>query len=185
MSDAPADTAPTTDAPADQAPATDAPDFSSLADLGLTPEQIVGRLEASRKWEERAKANATAAKEFERVQRESLPEQERLVAEAKAAARAEVLAEVGGDRVRDAIRVATAGRAVDVEALLEGLDPSRFVAEDGQPDTAGIGAWVDRIAPKAAAELATPWPDLGQGATSTAPLNSTQLERDLKSALGI
>lgn len=186
MSDAPADTA-TPDAPtgADETPATDAHDFSSLAELGLTPEQIQGRLDASSKWEKRAKANADAAKELERIQRESLPEQERLVAEAAAAARAEVLAEVGSSRVDDAVKLAAAGRPVDVEALLEGLDRNRFLV-DGQPDAAAISAWVDRIAPAPTEQQApaSPWPDLGQGATNSTPLGSDPLLAHLTAMVG-
>lgn len=141
----------------------------------------------SRKNEDRAKANAEAAKELERLKREALPEQERMIEEARAKARAEALAEVGADRVDDAVKLAAAGRPVDADALLEGLDRGKFIGENGQPDHAAISAWVDRVAPKQ--ETPSLAADLGQGArTSTnagaIPLNSPQLLSDLKAAVG-
>lgn len=187
MSDAPADTA-TPEAPeasTDTPEAATAPDFSALAELNLTPEQIKGRVEASRKWEDRAKANADAAKELERIKREALPEQERLVAEAEARGDAAATARLAARIVDAEVKAAAAGRTVDVEALLEGLDRTRFVTPDGEPDIAAITAWMDRIAPPADPDEAGPVLDLGQGARGSASAGSDPLLADLKSALGI
>ena len=190
MSDATAATATpeaTPEASTETTEAATAPDFSALAELNLTPEQIKGRVEASRKWEDRAKANADAAKELERIKREALPEQERLVAEAEARGGAAATARLAARIVDAEVKAAAAGRSVDVEALLEGLDRTRFVTPDGEPDTAAIKAWVDRIAPATEpTEAASPWPDLGQGATSSqTPLGSDPLLSTLKDTLGI
>lgn len=140
----------------------------------------------ARKHEDRAKSNADAAKELEKVRRESMTEQERIADEARQAGRAEALTEVASDRVDDAVRVAVAGRGVDVEALLEGLDRRRFITDDHRPDTDAIQAWVDRIAPQAE-ETDPVFPDLGQGARGGASmaLNGDPLLRDLKSKLGV
>lgn len=101
----------------------------------------------SRRHEDRAKANAAAAKELADLKAQSMSELERAIAETKTTTRAEVLREFGETRVADHVRVAAAGRTVDVEALLDGLDRSRFVDDDGQPDTKAIQQWVDRVAP--------------------------------------
>lgn len=181
MSDSPAETATTEDAPTEvhNDPGPAAPETDLAAELEKWKAQ-------SRKNEERAKANAEAAKELERLKREALPEQERLIEEAKAQARAEALAEIGTSRVDDAVKLAAAGRPVDVDALLEGLDRSRFLGENGQPDQAAIAAWVDRIAPTAN-QAAPTVVDLGQGARGgeALALNGDPLLADLKSKLGI
>lgn len=172
---------------------------ATVTDLGLTPEQIKGRLEASRKWEDRAKANAKAAKDLEEVRRQSMTEQEQAVAEAVAAARAATLAEVGAELVDAEVTAAAAkltagGRTVDADALLEGIDRARFLGEDGKPDSAAIATWLDRVAPKAAEQPkeqqpAPAFPDLGQGnrggGQSNMALNGDPLLRDLKTKLGI
>ena len=143
----------------------------------------------ARKNEERAKANAAAAKELEQFKQQSMSDQEKAIEEARKAARSEVLAEVGAARVGDAIRVALAGRPVDVDALLDGVNPAKYLDDDGQPDRAAIAAWVDRIAP-APAEPEEPSHrplDLGQGSrpSTAVALNGDPLLADLKSKLGV
>lgn len=139
---------------------------------------------AARKHEDRAKANASAAKELEQVKQASMSDQEKAVELAKAQARTEALLEVAVERVDDSVKLACAGRNVDVDALLEGLDRSRFVTDDGKPDADAIAAWVDRIAPKSDQPYAA---DLGQGARtgSQTPLGSDPLLNSLKQSLGI
>lgn len=165
--------------PADTPPA-DAPppsDTDTAAELEKWKAQ-------ARKHEERAKANAKAASELEQLRRQSMTDLEKAVDEAKAAGRAEALREIGGERVADAVRVAAAGRPVDVDALLEGLDRARFLTEEGQPDTAAITAWVDKVAPKGE-ERPPGFPDLGQGArTSALPLNGDPLTQALARMVG-
>lgn len=183
MSDATAETATeTTETATEEAQAsTETQPQEAATDLAAELERWKAQ---SRKNEDRAKANAEAAKELERLKREALPEQERLVEEARAAARAEALAEVGEERVESAVRVAAAGRQIDVDAVLEGLDRKRFLSDDGKPDTAAIKAWVERIAPITETATAV---DLGQGARqgSDLALNGDPLLADLKNKLGI
>ena len=140
---------------------------------------------AARKHEDRAKANAKAAQELEQLKTASMSDLEKAVAQAKAEARTQTLVELGSERVADAVRVAAAGRSVDVDALLDGLDRSRFLTDDGTPDREAIEAWVERIAPKPTEGT---FPDLGQGArgaTDTRALNGDPLLKDLKNKLGI
>jgi len=123
----------------------------------------------ARKHEDRAKANATAAKELEKLRTEGMTEVERAVTEAKAEGRIEALREVGTERVADAVRTALAGRDVDVDALLEGMDRTRYLGEDFTPDRDAIAAWVDRIAPKGNDRPGPQAVDLGQGARGASP----------------
>lgn len=135
----------------------------------------------ARKHEERAKANANAAKELEQVRQASMSDQEKAVEIARQQARAEALAEVGGQLVDMAVTAAVAGRGVDAEALLEGLDRSRFLTDEGRPDQDAIAAWVDRIVPKTDGFV-----DIGQGPRgSQIPLGSDPLLNTLKQSIGI
>lgn len=117
----------------------------------------------SRKHEDQAKANAAAAKELETLRQKSMTDQEKAVDAAKAEARTETLREVGGKLAEASIRVAAAGRSVDVDALIEGIDATKFLDSDGNPDTKAITAWVDKVAP-AGEGKPPPRRDLGLGA---------------------
>jgi hypothetical protein len=177
MSDAPPDTG-TPDAP-------EAPPEAPPTDPAALAAELDKWKAQARKHEERAKANASAAKELDKVRQDAMSDQEKAVEIARQQARAEALQEVGGKLVQHAIRAAVAGRGVDADALLEGLDPTRFVNEDGDPDLDAITAWVERIAPKPETNGFTAV-DLGQGARRGAiPLGSDPLTADLERVLGI
>lgn len=168
----------TTDATADATP-----------DTGTDVDALAAELEKwkaqARKHEDRAKANAAAAKELQQLREQTMTETERAIEAARSEARAQVLAEVGASRVDDAVRLALAGRPVDPDALLEGLDRGRFLGDDGTPDRDGIAAWVDRIAPKPDPQ-ATTAVDLGQGTRPpAASVSGDPLLADLKRAIGI
>lgn len=109
-------------------------------------------LKEARKHEDRAKANAAAARELDALKQSSMTEQQKAVEAAKAETRTEVMREVGGKLAHAAIRVAASGRSVDVDALLEGIDASKFLDDHGDPDTKSIAAWVDRVAPAGASD---------------------------------
>lgn len=117
----------------------------------------------ARKHEDRAKANANAAKELETLRQSTMTETEKAVNMAKVEARTEVLREVGGKLAEAQVRVAAAGRNVDVDALIDGIDASKFLDANGDPDTKAIGAWVDKVAPADASGIPTKR-DLGLGA---------------------
>lgn len=138
----------------------------------------------SKKHEDRAKANAAAAKELETFRKASMTEQEQAVEAAREEGRRQAMQEASAGRVEDALRAAAAGR-LDADALIENVDRTRFLTEDGQPDREAIAAWVDRIAPK---DDGTPKvPDLGQGTrpSQTTALNSDALVQTLKQKLGV
>ena len=121
-------------------------------------------LEAERKARSEAeKAAKAATAELEKLRKTTMSDQEKAIDAARTAARAELMAEVGAERVENAVRAATAGRNVDADALLDGLDRARFLTDDGKPDTQKITEWVDRIAPKGQTGK-PPAKDIGQGA---------------------
>lgn len=141
----------------------------------------------SRKNEQRAKDNAAAAKELAEFKKQAMTDTERAIAEATETVRAETIRTMGARLVAAEFRAATAGTGVDVDVLLEGVDPGRFVADDGEVDTKAISAFVERLVPKPAEQPGPVFGDFGQTAgksrDSTA-LNGDPLLRDLKRAIG-
>lgn len=138
----------------------------------------------ARKHEDRAKANAAAAKELEQVKQASMSDLEKAVAIARTEARTEALRESGARLVDAEVKAAAAGRGIDIAALLEGLDRTRFLTDDGEPDTDAIAAWVDRIVPPRDPNTID-FPDLGQGARADQTgLGSDKLFADLKRLVG-
>lgn len=178
--------APSTPAPEATPAATPPPDTGTETPPADLAAEVAKWQGLARKHEERAKANAAAAKELEQVRQASMSDLEKAVAVARTEATTEALRTVGARLVDAEVRVAAAGRNVDVDALLEGLDRARFVGDDGEPDRKAIAAWVDRIAPKPA-EGAPGFPDLGQGNRNggAMALNGDPLEASLRHALGI
>lgn len=136
----------------------------------------------ARRWESRAKGNSEAAKELDRLRRESMNDQERAAAEAADKATSEVTARLGGRLVRAEMRAAAGGRlsAEQVEALASHLDVAAFLTTEGDVNDVAIAQFVDSIAPPAV------FPDLGQGARGTpTPLNGDPLLHDLQAKLGL
>jgi hypothetical protein len=175
--------------PIESAPPAEAP--APVAEETVSKAELEKIQREARKWEDRAKANVAAARELEKLRTSSLSEQEQAVAAAREAAQAEARQTFGGRLVAAEVKAAAAGRSVDVDALLEGIDASRLLTEEGEPDTDAISAWIDRVSPRpeteATAAAPSPFPDLGQGPRGgeTLALNGDPLLADLKSALGI
>jgi len=143
--------------------------------------------EQSRKQEARAKANAAAAKELESFKLASMSEQEQAVAQARTEGEQAALLKVGSRLVDAEVRVAAAGRNADIDALLEGLDRTKFLTDEGEPDVDAIKAWVERIAPAQAETETGPLAgqiDLGQGSRSAAPDGQAAFVRQLQQLVG-
>lgn len=157
----------------EQAPEPETPE-ADLQDPGK--KALDAERKARREAEKRFKEQAA---ELEQFRLAAMSDTEKAVEIARQQARAEVLAEVGGELVAQAVRAAVAGRGVDPDALLEGLDPARFLNADGRPDTDAIEAWVERIAPK---PQNGGFPDLGQGARNV-PLGGDALARLLERSI--
>jgi hypothetical protein len=139
-----------------------------------------------RKVEDQNKRNMT---ELEKLQAASLTEQEKAVAAAVQSARQEASQETlrtVGHRLVDAeVRAAAAGRGVNVDALLQGLDRSRFLGDDLEPDVPGITAWLDALTPKRdAAGFDIGQGARGNGAGSTDLTGGSDFERALIAKVG-
>jgi hypothetical protein len=167
-------------------------------ETGTTPEPETGERQSdgaywkaqAEKYEKRAKANAEAAKDLDKLRRESMTEQERVAAEAADRAATEVTARLGGRLVRAEMRAAANGRltAEQVEAVASRLDVSAFLTGDGDVDGAAVAEFVNSLAPPPPdnGNGGPVFPDLGQGARGGhLPLNGDPLERDLRNKLGL
>ncbi|MFI7009977.1 hypothetical protein [Streptomyces sp. NPDC050145] len=104
--------------------------------------------ELARKHETRAKENASAAKERDRLRREGLPEQERKIEEAVAKALAEERTKGGVKLARQAFLAAAKGAIPNAAEVADDVNLSRFVKEDGEVDEDGLAELVKRLAPK-------------------------------------
>lgn len=150
-----------------------------------TVEQVRARLEAAEKelaaWkgharthEDRAKAAKKAADQWTAHERSLMADADRRQAEmddqiraareeAEKTAAATYAAKYGGQLAAAEVRSRCAGRPVDADALIDGANLQRFVAEDGSIDTKAIDGWLDKLAPKGGGRTAT---DFGQGRRS-------------------
>jgi hypothetical protein len=176
MADEPSTPDPSTDAPATDADdATDQSTDTRTETPAETPDAatLAAELETwkrnARKHEDRAKANANAARELEALKRQGMSDTDRAVREAVDAALAEARTDFGSRLVEAEVRGSAQARGLNAEALLEGLDRSRFLTDDGEPDTKALNSWLDKLAPK---KTATSAPDMGQGRRGSAPPKS-------------
>lgn len=141
-------------------------------DLPESVKAILAKERQSRRDAE--KARKATEKELAELRQASMSEAEKAIEQAKAEARREALADAGNRLVKAELRAAAAGKLGDeqVAALLE-LDLSRFITDDGEPDSDAIAKFVARFAPDPTENgRATRTVDLGQGRRSegaTAP----------------
>lgn len=102
----------------------------------------------ARKNEERAKGNAQAAKELEKVRAAAMTEQEKAVAEARTVGATEAARAAAPRLVRAELRAAAADAGLPKGALagfLEYADLTRFVGDDGEVDEKAIAAAVKKL----------------------------------------
>lgn len=176
------------DAPSEEAEGTQE---TPPVDLGDAGKQAIDRMKTERNTA-RSEAKKLQA-QLDELTRSSMSDQERAIDEAKAAARAEALAEVGAKVAVAEFKAAASGRLSDdaVSTLLAGLDLKAFLDDAGDVDPTKVRSFLDTVAP--AVEEAAPTPgdllsglDLGQGARSRTPgLGTSAFERDLRRTLGI
>jgi hypothetical protein len=134
-------------------------------------------------WREMAKKNEKLAKanhsELEKLRQSSMSEQDRAIADAVKAAKADTLREVGARLVDAEVRAACASRRLDPDALLDGLDRNRFLTDEHEPDRKAIEDYLDRLAPKDRSQL-----DLGQGARELSDGNGPDMNALIRKAAG-
>lgn len=137
------------------------PETKSESELGDAGKSA---LEAERRARRAADRELKAARaDLDALKASLMSESEKAVAEAKADGLAEGLRTGSSKIVHAEIRAAAAGRPVDVDALLEGVDASRFIDENGEVDRTGIVAWIEKVAPAPAQPEIPAFADLGQG----------------------
>lgn len=99
------------------------------------------RREAAKYRTEAKKATDAA----EALRKSQLTEAEKAIEAARGEARTATLKEVGVRLARAQLSEAAAKADVNLSDVLEDLDLTKFVGEDGEPDTKRIGATVDRF----------------------------------------
>lgn len=114
------------------------------------PEDTTDWKAEARKWETRAKENRTAAQELEKRQRESMSEAEKAVAEAESRGRTSAITDFGQRLARSDFIAAAARRNPSWNAadVLDDINLSRYVGEDGEPDSKAIEKAVARLVPE-------------------------------------
>lgn len=155
-------------------------------DAGSQPDGEAEKWKAMARKHEREAKKAQA--ELEKAQQSSMSDQERAVAEARSAARAEAFAEAQRDRLRDKVELAAAGKLADpsdAPVLIGDLD--RFIVS-GEIDTRSIASAIDDLV-KAKPYLGrSPGAGSGEGGprggSSSTALNGDPLVRDLERKLG-
>lgn len=100
----------------------------------------------ARKWEKLAKGNAKATEELETLRKKSMTDQEKAVADAKAAGLAEAASTYGSKLAAAELRAAAATKGVDLSSIGDLIDSSKFVGEDGEVDSDAIKKTVDKLA---------------------------------------
>lgn len=133
-------------------------------------------------------------KELDALKTSQMTEQEKAVAQAtdaaKAEGRKEAITGMGAKLVSAEIRAVAAGRLDDAQlaALLEGLNPASFLTEDGDVDAAKVQKFVDGIAPAKDAAAEASWvrkpEDIGQGATGTSVTKNDPLLKEVMKKIG-
>lgn len=143
-----------------------------VAELGLTPEQIAGRLEASRKWENRAKARQDY--DAIKAQRDELlaaneSAMDKAIREAteagRASAQAESFAETATALLRMGLRAHGVTEDGDISEIVSAANLDAFKDENGHVDDDKITRYVQRNAGTAS----TQWPGTGQARGGTGP----------------
>lgn len=178
-----------------EAPATTAPAEATSTDSSITTETTTETLgdggqkalaEERRLRKEAEKRAKTQETELQKLRDANLNEVDKAIIAAKEEGKSEALREAGLGRVEDAVRAAAGGRQVDVDALLDGLDRTKFLEDDGGPDREAITAWVEKLAPQQE-ETQPGFPSLEQGTRSASGpnLGSNELVKALETQLGI
>jgi hypothetical protein len=142
-----------------------------------TPDELgdAGR----RALQEERRARRVAEKELEKLRAASMSETEKAVAAAKAEGASEAAKAVGPRIVRAEFRAAAAGQ-VDrqtLDAYLEDVDLTKFLTNDGEPDTKAIEARIKRLGGGRAADF--------DGGARTSAASPTDMNSLIRRAAGL
>lgn len=144
-----------------------------VAELGLTPEQIAGRLEASKTWERRAKSEDRVDRsdyEAVKAERDQLKQAnetdtEKAVREARDAGKAEARTEVVDETVKALLRMGLRARNPEITddeltEVVSTINLSAHADDKGLVDDEKVLRTINRLAGTAGS---TTGPDTGQG----------------------
>lgn len=137
-----------------------------IADLNLTPEQIAGRLTASRKWEQRAKERVDyddIKAERDALKQASETDVEKAVREAREAGATEARQASYDSTAKALLRMGLKARGVaadDLDEIVTQANLAAFAGEDGDVDDEKISRYVERNA--GTASSSNDWPDTGR-----------------------
>lgn len=139
----------------------------------------------SRKHEGRANSMAdyselkAKAEKLAEIEAANMTEQQKAVADAAKEARESTLREVGSRLVDAQFTVAAAGRMDEerLKALLDGVDRSRFMKDDGSADADRVKAFVDSVAPQQKQQEQRH--EFGQGSRQGSTVPSVEAGMDL------
>lgn len=165
----------TTDADETAAAGTSADEqYESPTDEGRDdlPDEVKAILAKERKAAREAEKRARAAeRERDELRRATMSEAEKALDKARDEGRAEGRAEMGAKLVRAEIRAAVGDRIPRdaLDRILEPVNLTAFIGEDGEVDAEKVSAYVEGIAPNRT------FPDLGQGARKPAPQRAGSL----------
>lgn len=152
-------------------------------DLGDAGKKAIDEERKARRAAEKAAKDAQA--ELDKLRQESMSEQEKAIAQARAEAKTEVLKDANQRVLRSEIKAAAGGKLADpadAVGLLGDLD--RFVGDDGEVDSKAISSAIDELIkskPYLAANGSRPAPLPGGGAT---PPNGISIDDDIRRRAG-
>ena len=141
-----------------------------IKELGLTPGQIKGRLEAGKVWEQRAKASDRVARddydkvvaERDRLRQANETDHEKALREAKDAGASEAREQVFTETATAMLRMALRGHGItkddDLDEIVAATNLAHFKGDDGGIDDQKVAALAKRMAGTAGAQQ---WPDTG------------------------
>jgi hypothetical protein len=157
-------------------PAAEAPPEVSKAVTADDLARVQAALEKERDQHKQAKQQLS---QLTQAQRAAMDEGERKILEARESAAAEVRREYGTRLAHTEFKAAAVARnaGYDVDKALAYVDLTKFVGEDGEPDTKAIKAAVSDLVPQASTTEPPPSFDGGSRQTSSGGPSMTQLIR--------
>jgi uncharacterized membrane protein YqiK len=146
---------------------------SELSETDTLKAEIDKWKSLSRKNEQQAKANGTAAKELDDIKRSQLSDTEKLIEQTREETSLEIRKEYAAKLVDSELKSLLSNRSLDGSSLLD-FDKASFILSDGNIDSEAIQSWVE-----AHSKTAEPTnPDFGQGARGQNPGKSQIRHRD-------
>jgi|GEM_PF-1639847 len=157
----------------DEAVETTETETSELSETDTLKAEVDKWKSLSRKNEQQAKANGTAAKELDDIKRSQLSDTEKLIEQTREETSQAIRKEYAAKLVDSELKSLLSNRSIDGSSLLD-FDKASFILSDGNIDSEAIQSWVEAHSTKAEPII----PDLGQGARGKNSSKSQIRSRD-------